>query len=123
MKMRTIYLFSLSLVITFIFSSCKDDDVITHDQVKEKPSLLTEANNENYSLDEAKKLANDFFNTLDGVNKLIWEAASDALSCVSGKIPKRSNETVEGFCCVQPAWHKSNPNKSILVSFIQFCFI
>ena len=55
MKMRTIYLFSLSLVITFIFSSCKDDDVITHDQVKEKPSLLTEANNENYSLDEAKK--------------------------------------------------------------------
>lgn len=70
MKMRTIYLFSLSLVITFIFSSCKDDDVITHDQVKEKPSLLTEANNENYSLDEAKKLANDFFNTLDGVNKL-----------------------------------------------------
>ena len=57
MKTRTIYLLSLSLVITFVLSSCKNDDVIIHDQVKEKPSLLTEANNENYSLDEAKKIS------------------------------------------------------------------
>ena len=50
MKTRTIYLLSLSLVITFVLSSCKnDDDVIIQEKESEKTVPPEEKNDEFYS--------------------------------------------------------------------------
>lgn len=60
---------SLSLVITFVLSSCKnDDDVIIQEEERAQTVSPAEKNDDVYSLDEAEELATRFYSNLRSSN-------------------------------------------------------
>ncbi len=65
---------------TLVLASCKNDDAIINDRVKEDGLSHTEKNNRVYSLDEAKELAADFFSNLSDTNIELKSGGESALS-------------------------------------------